>query len=144
TAGLRTRRFVWRTSYHAHQGCGNAGRCAPCVQPARIPRDREPFRMYSIHKKLLVGASLALLALSSQAENGPGVTDTEIKIGNLMPYSGPASAYGQIGKATAAYFDMVNDRGGINGRKINFISLDDGYSPPKAVEQARKLVEQDE
>jgi len=100
--------------------------------------------MLSIHKKLLVGASLALFALSSQAENGPGVTDKEIKIGNMMPYSGPASAYGTIGKATGAYFEMVNDRGGINGRKINFISLDDGYSPPKAVEQARKLVEQEE
>ena len=61
-----------------------------------------------------------------------------------MPYSGPASAYGTIGKAEAAYFKMVNDEGGINGRKINFISLDDGYSPPKTVEMARKLVEQDE
>src|SRR5690606_36064094 len=61
-----------------------------------------------------------------------------------MPYSGPASAYGTIGKASAAYFAMVNDKGGINGRKINFISYDDGYSPPRAVEQARKLVEQDE
>ncbi len=101
--------------------------------------------MLSLHKKLLVGASLALLALSTQAkEYGPGVTDTEIKIGNIMPYSGPASAYGTIGKATGAYFDMVNDKGGINGRKINYITYDDGYSPPRAVEQARKLVEQDE
>ncbi|HYA66539.1 MAG TPA: ABC transporter substrate-binding protein, partial [Burkholderiaceae bacterium] len=72
-----------------------------------------------------------------------GATDTEIKIGNTMPYSGPASAYGTIGKTDAAYFKMINDQGGINGRKINFISKDDGYSPPKAVEMARELVEQD-
>jgi branched-chain amino acid transport system substrate-binding protein len=75
---------------------------------------------------------------------GPGVSDTEIKIGNTMPYSGPASAYGAIGKAEAAYFTMINEQGGINGRKINFISRDDGYSPPKAVELVRQLVEQDQ
>ena len=80
----------------------------------------------------------------AQKKYDPGATDTEIKIGNTMPYSGPASAYGTIGKAEAAYFKMINDEGGINGRKINFISLDDGYSPPKTVEMARKLVEQDE
>ena len=73
-----------------------------------------------------------------------GATDTEIKIGNIMPYSGPASAYGVIGKTEAAYFRMINDRGGINGRKINFVTYDDAYSPPKAVEQVRKLVESDE
>ena len=73
-----------------------------------------------------------------------GATDTEIKVGNIMPYSGPASAYGVIGKTEEAYFKMVNDRGGINGRKINFITYDDGYSLPKAVEQVRKLVESDE
>ena len=73
-----------------------------------------------------------------------GATDTEIKIGNIMPYSGPASAYGVIGKTEEAYFRKINAEGGINGRKINFISYDDGYSPPKAVEQARKLVESDE
>jgi branched-chain amino acid transport system substrate-binding protein len=73
-----------------------------------------------------------------------GATDTEIKIGNIMPYSGPASAYGVIGRVEAAYFRKVNDEGGINGRKINFISYDDGYSPPKTVEQARKLVEDDQ
>jgi branched-chain amino acid transport system substrate-binding protein len=71
----------------------------------------------------------------------PGVTATEIKIGQTMPYSGPASAYGTIGKGEAAYVKMVNEKGGINGRKITLISLDDGYSPPKAVEQTRKLVE---
>jgi branched-chain amino acid transport system substrate-binding protein len=71
------------------------------------------------------------------------VSDTEIMIGNTMPYSGPASNYGTIGKSEAAYFAMINDQGGINGRKINLISRDDGYSPPKTVEQVRQLVEQD-
>jgi branched-chain amino acid transport system substrate-binding protein len=74
---------------------------------------------------------------------GPGASDTEIKIGNTMPYSGPASAYGAIGRSDAAVFAMINEQGGINGRKINFISRDDAYSPPKAVEQIRQLVEQD-
>src|SRR5438132_9621953 len=73
-----------------------------------------------------------------------GVTDTEIKIGNTMPYSGPASVYAIIGKTYSAFFKMINDQGGINGRKINFISYDDAYSPPKTVEQVRKLVESDE
>jgi branched-chain amino acid transport system substrate-binding protein len=72
------------------------------------------------------------------------VSDTEIKIGNIMPYSGPASAYGIVGKTMSAYFRMINDNGGINGRKVTFISYDDGYSPPKTVEQARRLVESDE
>ncbi len=93
--------------------------------------------------------AFALLAASAsgalaQKKYDTGATDTEIKIGNIMPYSGPASAYGVIGKTEAAYFKMINDAGGINGRKINFISYDDGYSPPKTVEQARKLVESDE
>lgn len=74
---------------------------------------------------------------------GPGVTDTEIKIGQTMPYSGPASAYGTIGRVEAAYFKRLNEQGGINGRKLNILSVDDAYSPPKAVEQARKLVEED-
>ncbi len=80
----------------------------------------------------------------AQKSYGPGASDTEIKIGQTMPYSGPASAYGTIGKTEAAYFKMINDQGGINGRKINFISYDDAYNPPKAVEQVRKLVESDE
>jgi branched-chain amino acid transport system substrate-binding protein len=79
----------------------------------------------------------------AHAENAPGVTDTEIKIGQTMPYSGPASSFGVIGRTQAAYFRMINDQGGINGRKINFISLDDAYSPPKTVEQVRRLVEQE-
>jgi len=90
----------------------------------------------------LAGGSFATAA-HAQKNYGPGVTDTEIKIGNIMPYSGPASAYGVIGKTEAAYIQMINDQGGINGRKINFISYDDAYSPPKTVEQARKLVESD-
>jgi ABC-type branched-subunit amino acid transport system substrate-binding protein len=94
-------------------------------------------------------AALAVLAAScsgalAQKKYDTGATDTEIKIGNIMPYSGPASAYGVIGKTEAAYFKKINDAGGINGRKINFISYDDSYSPPKTVEQARKLVESDE
>jgi branched-chain amino acid transport system substrate-binding protein len=80
----------------------------------------------------------------AQKKYDTGATDTEIKIGNIMPYSGPASAYGVIGKTEDAYFKKINAEGGINGRKINFVSYDDGYSPPKAVEQARKLVESDE
>ena len=82
-------------------------------------------------------------AALAQKKYAPGVSDTEIKIGQTMPYSGPASAYGSIGKAEVAYFAMINEQGGINGRKINLISLDDGYSPPKAVEQIRRLVEQE-
>ena len=91
----------------------------------------------------LISAALAFPALA-QKKYDPGASDTEIKIGNTNPYSGPASAYGAIGKSITAYFRMVNERGGINGRKVNFISYDDGYSPPKTVEMARKLVEQDE
>jgi ABC-type branched-subunit amino acid transport system substrate-binding protein len=79
-----------------------------------------------------------------QSAGDPGVTDTEIKIGSTNPYSGPASAYGTIGRAESAYFDMINEQGGVNGRKINFISLDDGYSPPRTVEQIRKLVEEEQ
>ncbi len=98
-------------------------------------------------RALALAAAVCLLfsagAVLAQ-RNGPGVTDTEIKIGSTNPYSGPASAYGTIGRAEAAYFKMINDQGGINGRKINFISLDDGYSPPRTVEQIRKLVEEEQ
>ncbi len=86
-------------------------------------------------------AAFAASASSARAKNAPGVTDTEIKIGQTMPYSGPASAYGVIGRTEVAYFKMINEQGGINGRKINLISLDDGYSPPRTVEQVRRLVE---
>ena len=95
---------------------------------------------------ILAGLAVAAIGTSALAQKkyDPGATDTEIKIGNIMPYSGPASAYGTIGKTEAAYFKMINDQGGINGRKIDFISYDDGYNPAKTVEQARKLVEEDE
>ena len=81
---------------------------------------------------------------TAQKKYDPGASDTEIKIGNINPYSGPASAYGTIGRTFDAFFKKINAQGGINGRKITFISYDDGYSPPKTVEQARKLVESDE
>src|SRR6202521_5271941 len=93
---------------------------------------------------LLGGAALAASPAAAQKKYDPGASETEIKIGNTNTYSGPASAYGVIGKTIAAYFTKINAEGGINGRKINFISYDDGYSPPKTVEQARKLVESDE
>ena len=99
--------------------------------------------------RMLLGfaATVALAAAMpalAQKKYDPGASDTEIRIGQTQAYSGPASAYGTIGKVQAAYFKMINEQGGINGRKINFISLDDGYSPPKTVEMTRKLVEQDE
>ena len=112
-------------------------------------RPRE-IKMPAIQSRLgAASAALVMLAVTSsgalaQKAYDTGATDTEIKIGNIMPYSGPASSYGVIGKTEAAFFKKVNDAGGINGRKINFISYDDGYSPPKTVEQARKLVESDE
>ncbi|QIG95589.1 ABC transporter substrate-binding protein [Bradyrhizobium sp. 6(2017)] len=92
----------------------------------------------------LAVATAAGNAAWAQKKYDTGASDTEIKIGNIVPYSGPASAYGVVGKAMAAVFKKVNDDGGVNGRKINFVSYDDAYSPPKAVEQARKLVESDE
>jgi branched-chain amino acid transport system substrate-binding protein len=92
------------------------------------------------HVKSVAVASLLAFALASaanaQKKYDPGATDTEIKVGNIMPYSGPASAYATIGKTEAAYFNKINAEGGINGRKINFISYDDGYNPAKTVEQA--------
>ncbi|TMJ79100.1 MAG: branched-chain amino acid ABC transporter substrate-binding protein, partial [Alphaproteobacteria bacterium] len=99
------------------------------------------------HAKSIAVALFALAvasAANAQKKYDPGATDTEIKVGNIMPYSGPLSAYATIGKTEAAYFRKINEEGGINGRKINFISYDDGYNPAKTVEQARKLVEDDE
>jgi branched-chain amino acid transport system substrate-binding protein len=92
----------------------------------------------------LVAAALASSPALAQKKYDPGASDTEIRIGNTNPYSGPASAYGTIGKTIGAYFKMVNDQGGVNGRKVVWMSYDDGYSPPKTVEMARKLVEQDQ
>ncbi|QLH73115.1 ABC transporter substrate-binding protein [Rhodopseudomonas palustris] len=94
--------------------------------------------------RALLAVSLGLIGTAASAEDQPGITETEIRIGQTMPYSGPVSAFGILGKGELAYFKMVNDRGGINGRKINLISLDDGYVPPKTVEQTRRLVESDE
>jgi branched-chain amino acid transport system substrate-binding protein len=99
------------------------------------------FTRRSFLQSSAAAAALAASAGSARADNAPGVTDTEIKIGQTMPYSGPASAYGVIGKASMAYFKMINEMGGVNGRTINLVSLDDGYSPPKTVEQVRRLVE---
>ena len=102
------------------------------------------YRVLSHAKSVALAGLLAFAvasAANAQKKYDPGASDSEIKIGNIMPYSGPASAYGTIGKAQAAYFNKINAEGGINGRKINFVSYDDAYSPPKTVEQARKLVE---
>ena len=99
------------------------------------------------HSRLLsafIILGLVTVPASAQKKYDPGASDTEIKIGNTNPYSGPASAYGTIGRTIAAYFNKINAEGGVNGRKITFITYDDGYSPPKTVEQARKLVESDE
>jgi ABC-type branched-subunit amino acid transport system substrate-binding protein len=95
--------------------------------------------------KVWLAAALLGLAVTAgaMAADTPGVTDTEIKIGNTVPYSGPASSYGVLGKLESAFFAMVNEQGGVAGHKINFISLDDNYSPPKTVEQIRRLVEED-
>src|SRR6201747_1318055 len=107
--------------------------------------------MHSTQQHRIAAFSTAVIAFAAfsgsalaQKKYDTGASDTEIKIGNIMPYSGPASAYGVIGKTEEAYFRMINDNGGIKGRKITFVTYDDGYSPPKAVEQVRKLVESDE
>ncbi len=97
-------------------------------------------------RQFLAGAAASATVFSigrARAANAPGITDKEIKIGQTMPYSGPASAYGVIGKTEAAYFKMLNEQGGVNGRMINLVSLDDAYSPPKTVEQTRRLVEEE-
>ena len=97
------------------------------------------------HRTMIIAAAAMMsMGVATAGEYGPGVSDTEIKIGQTMPYSGPASAYGTIGRIEEAYFNMINSKGGVNGRKIRMISLDDAYSPPKTVEQTRKLVEQEE
>ena len=107
-------------------------------------------RKRTIAKKLAIVSLIAFAGVThtssawADKKYGPGVTDTEIKIGNTAPYSGPVSAFGSIAKTQAAYFKKINDEGGVNGRKINYISLDDAFSPPKTVEQVRKLVEQEE
>jgi len=91
----------------------------------------------------MLGLALSAQPVGAENKYGPGVTDTEIKIGNTMPYSGPASALGTVGKVIAAYFTMINEKGGVGGRKLTLLSRDDGFSPPKTVEQTRKLIESD-
>jgi len=127
--------------------------CAPTnvneQNDAQLSMNRENGMPTATRGLALASAALVMFAASvvgafAQNKYDVGATDTEIKIGNIMPYSGPASAYGVIGKTEQAYFNKINAEGGINGRKINFVSYDDGYSPPKTVEQARKLVESDE
>src|SRR6202048_304840 len=112
----------------------------------RIPSGREtmPVRIRSLLVVTAFAATLTATVAHAQKKYDPGASDTEIKIGNIMPYSGPASSYGVIGKTEAAFFNMINEQGGINGRKINFISYDDAYTPHKTEEQAGKLVESDE
>jgi branched-chain amino acid transport system substrate-binding protein len=103
-----------------------------------------PVRLRGLVVLTALAAALTAPPANAQKNYDPGASDTEIRIGNIMPYSGPASSYGVIGKTEAAYFNKIDAEGGIHGRKINFISYDDAYSPPKAIEQARKLVEGDE
>jgi len=116
-------------------------------RPIKHNKKRNP-RIRSGISNLLTCTTLAIALSASSAyaqkKYDPGASDTEIKVGETMPFSGPASAYATIGKAQAAYINMINDQGGINGRKIKLIQYDDAYSPPKAVEQIRKLVESDE
>src|SRR5262249_2593539 len=102
------------------------------------------YRRYYLFVRIFL-ATVTIVPSAANAQKGypPGVTDSEIKIGQTMPYSGPASAWGTVGQAELAYFKMINDQGGINGRKIILISRDDAFSPPKTVEQTRKLVEDD-
>src|SRR5437660_1733957 len=105
--------------------------------------------MKQVTRRTILAAAPAVLTLAAiparaQKKYGPGVTDTEIKVGNTGPYSGPASSYSPVPKSIVAWCKMVNDQGGVNGRKINLLSYDDAYTPPKTVEQIRKLVEQDE
>ena len=103
-----------------------------------------PARIRRLMAMVACAAAMSVTAAQAQKKYDPGASDTEIRIGNIMPYSGPASSYGVIGKTEEAFFKMINAQGGINGRKITFITYDDAYSPPKAIEQARKLVESDE
>jgi branched-chain amino acid transport system substrate-binding protein len=100
--------------------------------------------MITRRSTLAAAVGLPMVGFRALAAETPGVSATEIKIGNTVPYSGPASAYSSVGKADAAFFQWLNDQGGIAGRKINFISLDDAYTPPRTVEQTRRLVEDDQ
>src|SRR5262249_33766007 len=107
----------------------------------RIPPMR-PLELFTC-LAVTLGLGTSPESVSAQKQYDPGVTDTQIKIGQTMPYSGPATATATVGRAQAAYFKMINERGGVNGRRINLVSLDDGYNPAKTVEQTRRLVEQE-
>ncbi|PPQ14595.1 branched-chain amino acid ABC transporter substrate-binding protein [Bradyrhizobium sp. AC87j1] len=119
---------------------------APCGRQIIGKNRLRELRMRNgkLHLATALALALSISAANAQKKYDPGASDTEIKVGQTVPFSGPASAYATIGKTQAAYFKMINDQGGINGRKINLIQYDDAYSPPKAVEQVRKLVESDE
>jgi branched-chain amino acid transport system substrate-binding protein len=131
---------------------GDFRRRTPSVaRAASLGQDNKPTREETVMRiaplEPIAAMAVALLLAqpaAAQKKYDPGVSDTEIRLGQTMPYSGPASSYGAIGKAEAAFFKMINDQGGVNGRKIDLISLDDGYSPPRTVEQTRKLVEQEQ
>src|SRR5947207_11591095 len=132
---------------------GEEGRSQGPRQPGSVPykHDREQTRVSTQEEvmfgKFKLASALALmLALSAPAlaADAPGVTATEIKIGGVFPFSGPASSIGLVGKGVLAYVQFINDRGGINGRKINYIAMDDAYSPPKSVEHIRRLVDGEE
>ena len=148
------RRGVRRPVVHRHLPCSSRRKAGGVRRPEPDRQTQEKLEgevMLSKQQLRIAAFSTAVIAFAAfsgsalaQKKYDTGATDTEIKIGNIMPYSGPASAYGVIGKTEEAYFKMINDDGGIKGRKINFVTYDDGYSPPKAVEQARKLVESDE
>src|SRR5438034_5578356 len=137
--------YGWRTS--ADRGMllptSAKKRGNSCAERPAKQRGGVPMRSVTGLGVLGAAASLLLPAVSPAAEMR-GITATEIKIGQTMPYSGPVSAFGALGKGEVGYFKMVNERGGINGRKVNLISLDDSYAPPKTVEQTRRLVESDE
>jgi branched-chain amino acid transport system substrate-binding protein len=122
-----------------------AGKALVAV-PSRPPQEHVMSRLASPLAAAVAALAFAfaLPQAAAQKKYDPGASDSEIKIGQSMPYSGPASAYGTIGKVEAAYFRKINEEGGINGRKLDFISLDDGYAPPRTVEMTRRLVEQDE
>jgi ABC-type branched-subunit amino acid transport system substrate-binding protein len=131
-------------------GARNGGRLGLNRRPSGECRQNTIGRIAMVSRRLFLQSSAASAAYLASgawpawAANAPGVTDTEIKIGQTMPYSGPAAAYGLVGRTEAAYFKMINEMGGVNGRKLNLISVDDGYSPPKTVEQTRRLVEQEQ
>jgi ABC-type branched-subunit amino acid transport system substrate-binding protein len=143
--------FFYVADVYRWPWCGSArhGMFAPQESASAEPRLSRPSAKRRTWEakpmRLLAGfGALILLALPATAAEMRGVTATEIRIGQTMPYSGPVSAFGALGKGEVGYFKMVNERGGINGRKVNLISLDDSYAPPKTVEQTRRLVESDE